>query len=165
MSTTETSSSHAYGIGIIAVIIALSLTISWYTMFWLPEENQKVFVDEHILNPSGQTTINIIQGSSSPEQEDNYIPKLVQVQLTIDNFVVWNNVDSTPHTVTPDSHDRDEITDPYSGEFGSIGVIMPGENYEFLFTDAPPNGAKVIEYHCDPHPWMIGTIEITKSRF
>ena len=165
MSTTETSSSHAYGIGIIAVIIALSLTISWYTMFWLPEENQKVFVDEHILNPSGQTTINIIQGSSSPEQEDNYIPKLVQVQLTIDNFVVWKNIDETPHTVTPDSHDKDEITDPYSGPFGSIGVIMPGENYEFLFTDAPPNGAKVIDYHCDPHPWMTGTIQITKSRF
>tara|TARA_B110000116_G_C16642302_1_gene493455 strand:- start:161 stop:658 length:498 start_codon:yes stop_codon:yes gene_type:complete len=165
LSTTETSSSHAYGIGIIAVIIALSLTISWYTMFWLPEENQKVFVDEHILNPSGQTTINIIQGSSSPEQEDNYIPKLVQVQLTIDNFVVWKNIDETPHTVTPDSHDKDEITDPYSGPFGSIGVIMPGENYEFLFTDAPPNGAKVIDYHCDPHPWMTGTIQITKSRF
>ena len=165
MSTTETSSSHAYGIGIIAVIIALSLTISWYTMFWLPEENQKVFVDEHILNPSGQTIINIIEGSSSPEQEDNYIPKLVQAQLTIDNHIIWNNVDSTPHTVTPDSHDRDEITDPYSGEFGSTGVIMPGEDYEFLFTDAPPNGAKVIPYHCDPHPWMVGTVEITKSRF
>ena len=148
-----------------AVIIALGLTISWYTMFWLPEENQKVSVDEHILNPSGQTTINIIDGSSSPEQEDNYIPKLVHIQLTIDNFVVWQNIDETPHTVTPDSHDKDEITDPYSGQFGSIGVIMPGENYEFLFTDAPPNGAKVIDYHCDPHPWMIGTIEITKSRF
>jgi len=165
LSTTETSSSHAYGIGIMVVIIALGLTISWYTMFWLPEENQKVFVDEHILNPSGQTTINIIQGSSSPEQEDNYVPKLVQVQLTIDNFVVWKNIDETPHTVTPDSHDKDEITDPFSGQFGSTGVIMPGENYEFLFTDAPPNGAKVIDYHCDPHPWMIGTIEITKSRF
>jgi plastocyanin len=165
LSTTETSSSHAYGIGIIAVIIALSLTISWYTMFWLPEENQKVFVDEHILNPSGQTTINIIDGASSPEQEDNYIPKLVHIQLTIDNFVVWQNIDETPHTVTPDSHDKDEITDPYSGQFGSIGVIMPGENYEFLFTDAPPNGAKVIDYHCEPHPWMTGTIQITKSRF
>ena len=136
------------------VIIALGLTISWYTMFWLPEENQKVSVDEHI-----------IDCSSSPEQEDIYIPKYVQVQLTIDNFVVWQNIDETPHTVTPDSHDKDEITDPYSGQFGSIGVIMPGENYEFLFTDAPPNGAKVIDYHCDPHPWMIGTIEITKSRF
>ena len=165
MSTTEASSSHAYGIGIIAVIIALGLTISWYTMFWLPEENQKVFVDEHILHPDGETIINIIEGSSSPEQQDNYIPKVVQVQLTIDNYVIWNNVDSTPHTVTPDSHDRDEITDPFSGEFGSTGVIMPGESYEFLFTDAPPNGAWVVEYHCDPHPWMVATVEITKSRF
>ena len=43
--------------------------------------------------------------------------------------------------------------------------IMPGEEYEFLFTDAPPNGATVIEYHCEPHPWMTGTVEITKSRF
>ena len=42
---------------------------------------------------------------------------------------------------------------------------MPGEEYEFLFTKAPPNGAKVITYHCHPHPWMTGTIEITKSRF
>jgi plastocyanin len=165
LSTTETKSSHGYGIGIIVVIIAMSVTISWYMMYWLPEENEKVFVDEHILNPSGETIVNIIEGSSSPDQEDNYMPKLIQVQLTIDNFVIWKNVDNTPHTVTPDSHDRDEITDPFSGEFGSSGVIMPGENYEFLFTDAPPNGAKVIPYHCDPHPWMVGTIEITKSRF
>ena len=87
------------------MIVALGLTIGWYTMYWLPEENQKVFVDEHILHPDGETIINIIEGSSSPEQQDNYVPKLVQVQLTIDNYVIWNNVDSTPHTVTPDSHD------------------------------------------------------------
>ena len=42
---------------------------------------------------------------------------------------------------------------------------MPGESYQFLFTDAPPNGAKVVEYHCDPHPWMVGIVEVTKSRF
>ena len=42
---------------------------------------------------------------------------------------------------------------------------MPGDEYEFLFTKAPPNGAWVITYHCHPHPWMTGTIEITKSRF
>ena len=104
-------------------------------------------------------------GSSVPEQNDNYMPKLIQVQLTIDNKVRWVNQDEIPHTVTPDSYDLDEISDPYSGEFGSIGVLMPGEEYEFLFTDAPPNGAKVITYHCHPHPWMTGTIEITKSRF
>ena len=165
MSSTEIKSSHGYGIGILVVIVAMGVTISWYTMYWLPEENQKVFVDEHILNPDGETVVNIIMGSSVPEQKDNYMPKLIQVQLTIDNLVIWKNIDTTPHTVTPDSHDRDEITDPYSGEFGSTGVIMPGEDYEFLFTDAPPNGAKVIPYHCDPHPWMVGTVEITKSRF
>ncbi|MEC7710933.1 MAG: plastocyanin/azurin family copper-binding protein [Thermoproteota archaeon] len=165
MSTTETSSSHAYGIGILVMIVALGVTITWYTSYWLPEENQKVFVDEHILHPDGETVVNIIMGSSSPDQKDNYMPKLIQVQLTIDNRVIWKNIDETPHTVTPDSHDRDEITDPYSGEFGSSGVLLPGEEYEFLFTDAPPNGAKVIPYHCDPHPWMVGTVEITKSRF
>jgi len=165
LSATETKSSHAYGVGILVVIVALGVTITWYTSFWLPEENQKVFVDEHILHPDGETIVNIIMGSSSPDQKDNYMPKLIQVQLTIDNRVIWKNIDETPHTVTPDSHDRDEITDPYSGEFGSSGVLLPGEEYEFLFTDAPPNGAKVIPYHCDPHPWMVGTVEITKSRF
>jgi len=165
LSTVETKSSHAYGIGILVMIVALGVTITWYTSFWLPEENTKVSVDPHILNPDGETIVNIIEGSASPEQKDNYMPKLIQVQLTIDNHVIWKNVDETPHTVTPDSHDKKEITDPYSGEFGSPGVILPGEEYEFLFTNAPPNGAKVITYHCQPHPWMTGTIEITKSRF
>ena len=88
------------------MIVALGVTISWYTMYWLPEENTKVSVDEHILHPNGETIINIIDGSASPEQKDNYVPKLVQVQLTIDNHVIWTNVDATPHTVTPDRHDK-----------------------------------------------------------
>ena len=50
------------------MIVALGVTISWYTFFWLPEENQKVFVDEHILHPSGETVVNIIMGSATPEQ-------------------------------------------------------------------------------------------------
>ncbi len=37
---------------------------------------------------------------------------------------------------------------------------MPGESYEFLFTED-----NSIEYHCEPHPWMTGTLEITKQRF
>ena len=48
------------------MIVALGVTISWYTFFWLPEENQKVFVDEHILHPSGETVVNIIMGSATP---------------------------------------------------------------------------------------------------
>ena len=86
MSATEIKSSHAYGIGILVMIVAMSATITWYTSYWLPEENEKVFVDEHILNPDGETVVNIIMGSSVPEQKDNYMPKLIQVQLTIDNL-------------------------------------------------------------------------------
>ena len=114
MSTTQTKSSHAYGIGILVVIVALGVSITWYTSYWLPEENQKVFVDEHILFPDGETVVNIIMGSATPEQKDNYMPKKIQVQLTIDNKVRWVNQDEIPHTVTPDSYDLDEITDPYS---------------------------------------------------
>ena len=83
MSATQTKSSHAYGIGILVVIVALGVSITWYTSYWLPEENQKVFVDEHILFPDGETVVNIIMGSATPEQKDNYMPKKIQVQLTI----------------------------------------------------------------------------------
>ena len=40
MSATQTKSSHAYGIGILVVIVALGVSITWYTSYWLPEENQ-----------------------------------------------------------------------------------------------------------------------------
>ena len=39
-------------------------------------------------------------------------------------------------------------------------MIKPGESYEFTFTDVGH-----VEYHCEPHPWMKGTLEITKQRF
>jgi len=83
-------------------------------------------------------------------------PKLVNIQLGIDNHVTWINDDDVAHTVTPDHRAEDR----YSGEFGSIGVVMPGESYEFLFTED-----NAIAYHCEPHPWMTGTLEITKQRF
>jgi plastocyanin len=116
----------------------------------------KPSVDEHILHPTDETIIKMIPGSGNPEQVDNYVPKLVNIQLGIDNHIIWENDDETPHTVTPDHR----AEDAYSGEFGSSGVIMPGEKYEFLFTEA-----HVIDYHCDPHPWMKGKLEITKQRF
>ena len=53
------------------MIVALGVTTTWYTSYWLPEENQKVFVDEHVLHPDGETVVNIIMGSATPEQKDN----------------------------------------------------------------------------------------------
>ena len=81
---------------------------------------------------------------------------LVSIQLGVDNKVIWTNYDETPHTVTPDK----EFVDKYSGEFGSPGVVKPGMTYEFLFTEDAKIG-----YHCAPHPWMKGSLEVTKQRF
>lgn len=150
------SSSHAYGIGIITVIVGLSVGIIFYQMFYLPESLAKPEVAEHIIHPIDKTDIKMIPGSANPNQQDNFEPKLVNIQLGLDNHVIWTNDDDTPHTVTPDHN----IADPYSGPFGSPGVVKAGEKYEFLFTESYE-----IKYHCEPHPWMTGTLVITEQRF
>jgi len=150
------SSSQVYGIGIITVMVGISVSIIFYQMYYLPESLAKPAVEEFILNPVEQTNISMILGSANPNQQDNFVPKLVNIQLGIDNHIIWINDDDTPHTVTPDH----SIADSYSGPFGSSGVVKAGEKYEFLFTESHE-----IEYHCEPHPWMTGTIIVTKQRF
>jgi len=150
------TSSHAYGISIIAIIIGLSVGLAYYQMFYLPESFAKPSVAEEILEPTESTVIRMITGSADPNQQDNFVPKLVRLQLGIDNHIIWSNDDDVAHTVTPDH----KLADSYSGLFGSSGVILPGETYEFLFTEAHE-----VAYHCEPHPWMTGTVIVTKSRF
>ena len=154
MSTTTTS--HAYGVGIITVIVGLAVGLGYYQMFYLPEESAKPSVSEAILEPVKETIIEMIPGSAQPNQQDNFVPKLVNIQLGIDNHLIWENNDDVAHTVTPDHR----AEDTYSGEFGSPGVILAGESYEFLFTEDHE-----INYHCEPHPWMTGIIIVTKQRF
>jgi len=152
----QTTSSPAYGIGIITIVIGISVGIGYYQMFYLPEQSEKPSVSEHILHPTTENTIKIISGSASESQQDNFVPKLVNIQLGIDNHLIWVNDDDVAHTVTPDHRAEDS----YSGPFGSTGVVLPGESYEFLFTESTE-----VTYHCEPHPWMTGTLIITKQRF
>jgi plastocyanin len=149
------TSSHAYGIGLIAVIVGMSVGLIFYTGFYLPESLAKPSVSEHILNPEETFVIDIVPGAVI-EGNENYVPNSPTVFLGISNKVIWENNDETPHTVTPDHR----TSDSYSGDFGSAGVIKSGEIFEFLFTEP-----QEIPYHCDPHPWMKGTITIEKSRF
>ena len=150
------TSSHAYGIGVLAIIIGSSVGVVYYTSFYLPESLAKPQVSEEILNPIKSTIREMRPGSSSQDQQDNFVPKLINIQLGIDNHVVWNNKDATPHTVTPDDV---SLADSYSGPVGSPGVVKPGESYEFTFTEPVK-----FSYHCSPHPWMTGTLKIGESR-
>jgi len=149
-------SSHAYGVGLIALIIGMSASVVFYTSFYLPESLAKPSVDEHILNPEQETFLIKIVPGAVVEGNENYVPNQADVLLTVDNNVVWQNTDDTAHTVTPDH----KTTDSYSGDFGSPGVIKPGDTYEFLFTEP-----QEIPYHCQPHPWMKGKITVEVSRF
>jgi len=149
------TSSHAYGIGMVALIIGMSVSIIFYTSFYLPESLAKPSVSEHILNPEKDFIIEIVPGAVIDGNE-NYVPNSPTVLLGISNKVIWKNLDDTPHTVTPDHR----AADSYSGDFGSIGVVKSGDSFEFLFTET-----QEIPYHCEPHPWMTGTITIEKSRF
>ena len=149
------TSSHAYGIGVIALIIGMSVSVVFYTSFYIPESLAKPSVSEHILNPEVDFIIEIVPGAVIDGNE-NYVPNQAKALLGISNKVIWQNNDDTAHTVTPDHR----TSDAYSGDFGSVGVIKPGESFEFLFTDA-----QEILYHCEPHPWMTGKISIELSRF
>ena len=149
------TSNHAYGIGVIALIIGMSVSMVFYTSFYVPESLAKPSVSEHILNPETDFIIEIVLDAVI-EGNENYVPNKAKVLLGISNKVIWQNLDDTPHTVTPDHR----TSDAYSGDFGSVGVIKPGESFEFLFTEA-----QEILYHCEPHPWMTGKISIDLSRF
>lgn len=149
------SSSHAYGIGLIAVIVGMSVSVIFYTGFYLPESLAKPSVSEHILHPAETFVIEIVPGAVI-EGADNYVPNSPTIILEQDNLVKWVNNDDTPHTVSPDHR----TSDSYSGDFGSTGVLKSGEEYEFLFTEP-----QEIHYHCQPHPWMTGTVKIEKGRF
>jgi hypothetical protein len=149
------TSSHAYGIGVIAVIIGMSVFVVFYTSFYIPESLLKPSVSEHILNPEEDLIIEIVPGAVI-EGNENYVPNSPTAFLTINNKVIWQNNDDTAHTVTPDHRHSDS----YSGDFGSSGVLKPGDVYEFLFTES-----QEVLYHCTPHPWMTGSLSVEKSRF
>jgi plastocyanin len=149
------SSSHAYGIGLITVIVGMSVGLIFYTGFYLPESLAKPSVSEHILEPTEIFEIEIVNGAVI-EGNPNYVPNKATVTLELNNHVIWINNDDTAHTVTPDHRAQDS----YSGDFDSPGVIIPGETYEFLFTEP-----QEIPYHCAPHPWMKGSIKVEVGRF
>ncbi|MEK0347302.1 MAG: plastocyanin/azurin family copper-binding protein [Nitrosopumilus sp.] len=149
------TSSHAYGVGVIALIIGMSVSVVFYTSFYIPESLAKPSISEDILNPETDFIIEIVPGAVI-EGNESYVPNQSKVLLGISNKVIWKNLDDVAHTVTPDHR----ASDAYSGDFGSIGVIKPGESFEFLFTEA-----QEIPYHCEPHPWMTGNISIELSRF
>ena len=148
---------HAAGISIIAFIVTVSASMSYYQFVYTKEANAKPQLPEEVLNPPEPTKVSILEGSALPSQQKNFDPKEIRGTLGISNKIIWTNVDTTAHTVTSDAQYDDQI----SGLFNSVestGLILPQNTFEFTFTK---DGE--YPYHCEPHPWMTGKVIIVKS--
>ena len=101
-----------------------------------------------IEEPKEGVKVTIPEGAGIPEEGQIYYdPQIIDV--TVGTTIVWENLDTTVHTVT--SGDPDGGT---NGVFDSE-MMASGDKYEFTFTDI---GSQ--DYYCTFHPWMIGTINV-----
>lgn len=85
----------------------------------------------------------MVAGAGSNTTSKGFFPNNIVVVLGVNNTVVWENKDNSPHTVT--SND---------GSFES-GNMAPGQSFTFTFT-LPGT----YTYHCTYHPWMVATVTV-----
>ncbi|MCE2505813.1 MAG: hypothetical protein J4F36_04970 [Nitrosopumilaceae archaeon] len=98
--------------------------------------------------------IDITVGSALPGCEnDNSCYISHNLNIESNQVVLWDNKDSSAHTVTSGTPDEDS-----SGIFDS-GVISAGDKFSFKFEE---NGT--FDYYCTLHPWMIGSITVGESK-
>ena len=149
---------HAGGISIVTFVVALAVSMGYYQFVYLPEANAKPILPEEVLNPRGTTEVQIVEGSSLESQERNFVPEDVRGVLELSNKVVWTNNDVTSHTVTSDNDYTDQINGRFSSTEQLGALILPGTTFAFTFTKEGEYA-----YHCEPHPWMRGIIEIVPN--
>ena len=137
--------SHAVAVGLVLSVSAAGLTTAalvGYGPFSLLYAATEEVKESPII-----TKVKIVPGSWNPEQEENYVPKVVRVVVGVNNTVEWLNAEEidVAHTVTDDA-----------GAFDS-GLFGKNETWRYTFTQEGE-----FRYHCVPHPWMRGTVIVEK---
>jgi len=79
----------------------------------------------------------------------NYAFSPSNVTVRAVSTVRWSNYDSVGHTVTFGGHD---------GMGGGMDSGLMGHMGTFSMTFTAPG---IYAYHCDPHPYMTGTVIVT----
>ena len=91
--------------------------------------------------PNPNSVVVVIQPGASVNASLGFEPTIITIVIGVNNTVIWKNEDSDWHDVHSDT-----------GVFYS-GIIEPGSSWTYTFTTPG-----TYPYHCDPHPWMTGTI-------
>lgn len=100
--------------------------------------------------------INIPTGDASPDapyfwQNEKSGLATGDIDILIDDTVVWGNADTTVHTVTSGTP-----SDGPDGIFGNTDFLNPGQSYQFTFDKKGQ-----YPYYCVIHPWMTGIVLVT----
>ena len=157
------SSSHATGISAIAFIISVAVSLAYYQFMYLPQANAKPVLPEEVVNPPETTKIAIAEGANVESNGNFFVPKETRGVIGISNRIIWTNDDYVGHTVTSDDP---KYVDKLNGPFNSLeqlesvpgGYVLPGKAFEFTFT-----AVGKYSYHCEPHPWMQGSVEVVEN--
>ena len=114
-----------------------------------PQEQAKVaeIVDTMAIN---EVTVKI--------KNFEYIPQKITIKTG--TKVTWINEDDMQHNAMLD-HDDSEV--PHDATLGTDThkfegpMLAKGESYSYIFSTPSTN-----PYHCAPHPWMKGVVEVTQ---
>jgi len=96
--------------------------------------------------------IDITTGSGVSYKFQHYYP--LKITIPVDTTVAWFNGDPEQiHTVTSDAPGA-----PNSGKLFNSGIIPYSSSFKYTF-DQPG----MVLYHCEIHPWMIGSAYVSDS--
>lgn len=122
---------------LLMVVLGIGITLSVASMLSI-----------HITSVAAQsstdttTSISIPQGASAQQVDQYYMP--VNASVPKDATITWTNKDVAPHTATASD-----------GSFDT-GAINPGST-----ASAMVKGQGDIQYHCNIHPWMHGSLQVS----
>lgn len=94
--------------------------------------------------------VDIVPGAAMKNATEHYYPS--DIAVPEDTTVAWFNDDpGQPHTVTSDAPNS-----PYSGLLFNSGIMPYGSFMQYTFADI---GNYV--YHCEIHPWRVGSVYVS----
>ena len=108
--------------------------------------------EPEVAAPGDPNTVLIPSGAYDPANAATaYTPAVLSI--AVGTTVTWINNDSVFHTITSGTSNGTLAT--ADGLFDS-GEVQPGETFERTFDESG-----TFDYHCTPHPWMKGQVEVT----
>ncbi len=146
-------------LGIGVMLLGYNINKNYYTTSIIPTSTH--INDEVLTTPTQAQSNDMVDFTASKEvkvviKNFEYVPKKIRIQAG--TTVTWTNEDDMKHNVMLDHEDSDKPHDAKLGDDPSKfegPLLAKGESYSFTFLNSSNN-----PYHCSPHPWMKGQVEV-----